>query len=241
MDAASAGALTRVVALTRWVGTGRASLTQTGRLTMADARELVSLLGTGDEVDPVIGDRVFRTRSSEDLRGLATVLAWAKAAGLIRVVRGRLVAVKKNARLLDRPTELWVAMFEAFGQLGEAICPSGWYASPLGQDFADGIAALFAAIAEGGGAIGGEDANEQVWSALVARYRMDDATDDQLRHWRNATDRDVRLRDQRTDRPRCPHRGSPGMLRLTRSPTGSCATGTAPSHRAISSRRSRSP
>ena len=190
--AESAVALTRVVALARWVGAGRA-LTQTGRLTMADARELVSLLGTGDVVDPVIGDRVFRTRSSEDLRGLATVLAWAKAAGLVRVIRGRLVAVKKNARLLDRPAELWVAMFEAFDRLGEVICPSGWYASPLGHDFTDGIAALFAGIAEGGGAIAGEDASERVWSALVARYRMDDATDDQLRHWRKATDRDLRL------------------------------------------------
>jgi hypothetical protein len=190
-DAASARALTQVTALIRWVGAGR-KLTQTGRLTMADARELIDMLGTGDEIDPAIGDRVFRTRSSEDLRGLATVLAGAKATGLVRVVHGRLVPVKKNGRLLDRPLELWVAMFEAFDKIGEAICPPGWYASLLGEDFADGIAMLLAGMTEGGGAIGVDDANERVWSALAARYRLDDATAEQLHYGRKATDRDLR-------------------------------------------------
>ena len=45
---------TRVVALTRWVGAGR-KLTQTGRLTLAHARELVELLDTGDVIDPQTG------------------------------------------------------------------------------------------------------------------------------------------------------------------------------------------
>jgi hypothetical protein len=115
--AASARALRQVAALTSWAGTGR-KLTQTGHLTMADARHLVGVLETGDEIDPVIGERVFRTRSSAELPGLAIVLAWAKAAGLLRVVRGRLVPVKKNQRLLDQPTGLWAAMFAVFDQLG---------------------------------------------------------------------------------------------------------------------------
>src|SRR5258705_10836346 len=121
---ASARALRQMAALTRWVGAGR-KLTQPGQLTMADARHLVALLETGDEIDPVIGDRVFRTRSSADLTGLAVVVAWAKAAGLLRIVRGRLVRVKKNQRLLDQPTALWAAVFAAFDQLGPVICTSG--------------------------------------------------------------------------------------------------------------------
>lgn len=48
-DAASARALTQVTALIRWVGAGR-KLTQTGRLTMAHARELVDLLDTDPPV-----------------------------------------------------------------------------------------------------------------------------------------------------------------------------------------------
>jgi hypothetical protein len=67
---ASVRVLRQVAALTRWVGAGR-KLTQTGQLTMADARHLIALLKTGDEIDPVIGDRLFRTGSSADLPDLA--------------------------------------------------------------------------------------------------------------------------------------------------------------------------
>ena len=126
----SVRALRQVAAMTRWVGAGR-KLTQTGQLTMADARHLVALLETGDEIDPVIGKQVFRTRSSADLPGLTIVLAWAKAAGLLRVVRGQLVPVKKNQRLLDQPAAMWTAMFAVIDQLGPAICPSRWIASLL--------------------------------------------------------------------------------------------------------------
>ena len=188
---ASVRALRQVAAMTRWVGAGR-KLTQTGQLTMADARHLVALLETGDEIDPVIGKRVFRTRSSADLSGLAIVLAWTKAAGLLRVVRGQLVPVKKNQRLLDQPTALWTAMFAVVDQLGPVICPSRWIASLLNDNFADGIAMLFTAIAEGGGAVEINEVQEQVWSFLSARYYLDDATDEQLDRLRKVTDDDLR-------------------------------------------------
>jgi hypothetical protein len=66
--AAAAKPLRQVREFTEWVGAGR-KLTQKGRITLTDARELVGLLGTTDEIDPMIGDRVFRTRSSEELPG----------------------------------------------------------------------------------------------------------------------------------------------------------------------------
>src|SRR6266511_1591735 len=94
--AAEAEPLRRLQAFTRWVGAGR-KLTQTGRITLADARELVGLLGTGDVIDPKISDRVFRTTSSEELRGITTVAEWAKASGLARVTSGRLVGVGRVA------------------------------------------------------------------------------------------------------------------------------------------------
>lgn len=184
--AMSVRALRQVVTLTRWVAAGR-KLTQTGQLTMADARHLVDLLETGDEIDPMIGARVFHTRSSADLPGLAIVVGWAKAAGLLRVVRGRLVPVKKNQRLLDRPTELWDAMFAGFDQLGPVLCPPGWFASLLGENFADGIAMLFTGIAEAGGAVGVDEVQESVWFALAARYYLDEATGEQLDRLRKVT------------------------------------------------------
>ena len=42
-------------------------LTQTGKIGLAYARHLVVLPGTGDTIDPAIGDRVFRTTSSAEL------------------------------------------------------------------------------------------------------------------------------------------------------------------------------
>lgn len=86
---------------------------------MADARTLVELLGTGDEIDPKIGDRVFRTKSREELLELVTVVEWAKAARLVQVNRGRLVPVKKSAPLPDRPRPGQRA-FRALGRPGRA-------------------------------------------------------------------------------------------------------------------------
>jgi hypothetical protein len=189
--AAEAQPLRRLQAFTRWVGPGR-KLTQTGRITLADARELVGLLGTGDVIDPKIGNRVFRTKSSEELRGITTVAEWAKASGLVRVTGGRLVQVKKHAGLLGRPLELWTRMFEAFPRLGEALCVSGWGESLLRDDFEEGIGAVLAAMARRGGALGLAEACALAWETVAPRYVLDDLTDQQLTTARQLTDRDVR-------------------------------------------------
>ncbi|MGW0194569.1 plasmid pRiA4b ORF-3 family protein [Nonomuraea sp. NPDC003201] len=122
-------------AFTEWVGAGR-KLTATGQITLADAKALVGVLATGDVVDPEIGGRVFKTTSSAELSGLVRVLLWARAAGLVRVVKGRLVPVKKAAPTLARPAALWQAAFEAFPRLAEAVGPAGWWTSPLHEEFA---------------------------------------------------------------------------------------------------------
>src|SRR6266540_3892865 len=189
--AARAQPLRRLQAFTRWVGAGR-KLTQTGRITLADARELVGLLGTGDVIDPKIGDRVFRTTSSEELRGITTVAEWAKASGLARVTSGRLVGVKKYAGLLERPLELWARMFEAFPRLGVALCVSGWGESLLRDDFEEGMGAVLAAMARQGGAVGLAEACALAWETVAAGYVLDDLTDQQLATLRQLNDRDVR-------------------------------------------------
>ncbi len=100
-----------------YVGAGR-TLTPTGRLTLADARALVDLLGTGDRMDEQIGDRVFRTVTSDDLPRLRLVFAWARKAGVVRVARGRVVATKK-AQALDRdPASLFEPAVRALLALG---------------------------------------------------------------------------------------------------------------------------
>jgi len=49
----------------------------------------VGLLGTADEIDPKMGGRVFRTRTSEELPGITTIAEWAMASGLGRVTGGQ--------------------------------------------------------------------------------------------------------------------------------------------------------
>jgi hypothetical protein len=167
---------TRVVEFTRWVGAGR-KLTQTGRLTLADARMLVQTLGTGDVVDALIGDRMFRTKSSEELTELSAVLEWARAVGLVRRRGNQLMAVKKHAGLLERPLALWERMFEVVGELGPVVCPSGWAMSMLHDNFEAGLGLLLAAMDVDSARIDVQEVAEQVWASLTPLYRMDGLTE----------------------------------------------------------------
>jgi len=95
--ASAAPAVRRMRDFMGWVGPG-GQLNQTGRIRPADAVALVELLGTGDVLDPR-----FPIRSSTELHWLSLWIGWAKACRLVRVVHGRIVPVRKNAALLDRP------------------------------------------------------------------------------------------------------------------------------------------
>ena len=189
--AAGSALVGQVVDFVGWVGGGR-KLTQTGAVTLADARVLVGRLGTGDRIDPVIGDRVFKTKSSVELLGLSLIVEWAKAARLVRVVRGRLVPVKKAAALLERPVELWMALFEAFGRVGTAFLPWGWGESFMRPQFAAGAGALLSALHDRSGAVGLDELCGPAWDAVTAPYVLDDATEQQLATARRVNDRDVR-------------------------------------------------
>jgi hypothetical protein len=197
IELASASELVRRVGLfVEWLGQGR-KLTQTGRVTLGDARELVKLLGTGDEIDPKIGDRVYRTKSSEELYGLTLVVAWAKAARLVRVVKGRMVPVKRSAGLHDRPLELVARFWEVFGELGTVICREGWFESPLRYEFRAGLAVLTGALRTGAstvptGSVPFADLNAAVWDELSRYFVLSDMTESQLSNVRRSNDRDVR-------------------------------------------------
>ncbi|MGW5438489.1 hypothetical protein [Nocardia asteroides] len=103
--------------LVSWVDDGRA-LTTTGAVKLADARDLVALLDTGDTCDPHIGGRVWRTKSSTELAGLVRLVELAKKIRVVRVVKNRLVRVAKAAPLLRDGLALWTAAFDAQPTLG---------------------------------------------------------------------------------------------------------------------------
>jgi hypothetical protein len=141
----AAPAVERLRRFTSWVGQGR-KLTQKGRLTLADGKALVELLGTADAVDPVIGDEVFRTRSSAELPEVAVTFAWARAARLVRVVHGRVVPVKRSQPLLDRPLDLWERALDGLRQLGPDIFDERLLWSFLADDLDSLIPALLSAL-----------------------------------------------------------------------------------------------
>ncbi|MFE0578055.1 hypothetical protein [Streptomyces sp. NPDC058874] len=106
--------------LTEWAGRDGRPVTATGRLRMADARDLVDVLGTGDKTDGV--------RSSADLPRLGLLVEWAKKARLVRVAKGRLYAVAKARPVLSDPLQLWLRAFDACFELRQPLlgARSGW-------------------------------------------------------------------------------------------------------------------
>ncbi|HZL49269.1 MAG TPA: plasmid pRiA4b ORF-3 family protein [Solirubrobacteraceae bacterium] len=178
----------QVRAFLGWVGEGRA-LTQTGRVRLADLRELVGLLDTGDLPDQ--HEAGWRISSSTELPGLTTVVEWAKESRLVRVSKGRLVPVKKNVALLDRPLELWARMLEAFPRLGEALCPPGWAESLMRRHFQEAMDALFEELHRRAGSIDIEQACGLAWETVTALYFLEDAPEQQRTLWRRLNDRDV--------------------------------------------------
>ncbi|MEU8521963.1 hypothetical protein [Streptomyces sp. NBC_01216] len=124
----SAGLSTAVAqlrGLTEWAGRDGRPVTATGRLRMADARELAGLLGTGDKTDGV--------RSSADLPRLGLLVEWAKKARLVRVVKGRLYAVAKARPVLADPLELWLRAFDACFELRQPLLGArgGWHVESM--------------------------------------------------------------------------------------------------------------
>jgi hypothetical protein len=76
----------RIVGVVEYVGTGR-PVTDKGNLKLDDGKALVGLLGTDDRVDERIGDRVWNTRSSADLRGVDLPYRLALETGMLRLER----------------------------------------------------------------------------------------------------------------------------------------------------------
>jgi hypothetical protein len=190
LSASKSDLVEQIRAFVTWLGAGR-KLTQTGRVTLADARMLVQALGTDDVMDPTIGDRVFRTTSSQELLHLTLIVEWAKSARLVRKTGDRLVPVKKNAALLADTPALRLTLFSVFDQLGEAFLPAGFGESLLRREFATGIRSVLSSLYQADGAVPTASLQATAWNVVSARYVLDQATEIQLHHIRACNDRDT--------------------------------------------------
>lgn len=129
---AEAAILVMFARMAEFVGDGR-KLTQKGNLTLADARALVELLGTGDVIDHTIGDRTFKTTSAAELPGLRLVFAWAKKAGVVRVSHGKILATKRGVSIAADPVHSFDRAVDALLSIGPLRAlrdPSRWMAWP---------------------------------------------------------------------------------------------------------------
>lgn len=154
----------------RWL---RRKLTATGRIGLADARQLVELLGTGDTIDPEIGGRVFKTRSSEDLAHLSRIAEWAKAARLVWASGTKLMPVKKNAALAERPLDLVLALLEAYPRLGKSMFPRNtWRQSLVGDEFTDISQELTSALLRSAGLRSLDELSGIAYDVIEARYML---------------------------------------------------------------------
>jgi len=181
----------QIRAFLAWLGPGR-KLTQTGRIGLADARQLVTLLSTGDTIDKEIGDRVFKTRSSEDLPHLNRIVAWAKAGRLVRVTGTKLVPVKKNAALADNPLDLVMALLAAYPRLGKPLFSrDSWRQSLVGDEFADISREIITALLRSAGPCPLAELSDIAGNLIEARYMLTDLTALQVDSLRHAIAADV--------------------------------------------------
>jgi hypothetical protein len=176
-----------------WLGEGR-KLTQTGRIGLADARHLVEVLGTGDKIDPEIGGRVSKTKSSEELPHLTRIVEWMKAARLVRVTGTRLVPVKKNAALPSRPLDLVLALLDAYPRLGKSMFPRNtWRQSLVGDEFTFIGPELLTRLLVSQGPCPMDDLKEAAFDLVAARYLLDRLSEQQMHFLRGTINMDVTI------------------------------------------------
>ena len=134
--AAGARLVQRLIGLVGFIGSSGRAVTPRQNLRLADARDLVRLLDTGDEMDPVIGDRVFKTQSSDRLPTLDFVFRLAVAMRLLRFDRNK-VRPGLDAEFVDAPLDI---VYSALKALLTDFGPSrlvhdryglAWYAEAL--------------------------------------------------------------------------------------------------------------
>lgn len=139
-DAAGARLLAKIDALRDYLGSDGKALTDKGNVKLADGRALVELLDTGDEMDPQIGDKTFRTSSTANLPCLNFILDIAKETGAVRLHQRRLVPVKAWAArsTVARAEALFAAIVEV-GPLESLYSGRIWFLDEMHQLLDDGI------------------------------------------------------------------------------------------------------
>ena len=173
-------------ALAEWLGPQGRELTAAKNIKPADARNLITLLGTGDES--------LKFRSAAELPGLNLVVSWALQARIIRRQGTRLVPVAKARPLLADAEALWQRAFEAAFAIGDAVCRPAWAdepPSPVQQTYDMVVPDVLATIYSMEEPVPVPRLAESVWQGVEASFDLDHVSSFILKGVRARTDRDV--------------------------------------------------
>ena len=173
-------------ALAAWLGPKGRVLTPAKNIRPADARELIALLGTGDEG--------LKFHSAAELPGLNLVVSWALKARLIRRQGTRLLPVAKASPLLADAEALWQRAFEAAFDIGSAVCRPIWAdepPSPAQQMYDVVVPDLMATIYSMEEPVPVPRLAESVWETVKAHFNLDFLSPLSLMGLRGRVDNDV--------------------------------------------------
>ncbi len=178
LAAAESSVLLRWVrGLVQHVGDGLA-LTDKGNLKLADGKSLVTVLGTDDRVDEVIGEQTFATRSTEQLPDVDLTFRLATAAGFLTIDGRSLVptdaALMPAEEPLEAVFELWHALVEDVGPLQHRWTKDtyglGWYAEFVDARLLEWHLQMYGEPA----GVDLADAAAETWQFLLDDFDLDD-------------------------------------------------------------------
>lgn len=186
--------LGRIAAFVAWVGGGR-KLTTTGNLTLADGRELIDVLATDDRIDEAIGDRVFKTKSTVELRGVDRAYRVARSAAFVKVRKGVLSVTRRGQALGDDPLADWhdaLAGLLKLGVLGHRYAHATMI-DPYWKDLVDEqVPGVLAYLLLTGRPMAIDELAGRLWSLVEASFDIDDLDDQQYARHRDHLAEDVR-------------------------------------------------
>ncbi len=195
MMAAGTAVVRRLIRLVDFVGAGRA-VTDKGNLRLADGKDLVALLETDDRVDGQIGDHVFKTKSSEDLRDVDFTYRLALAADMLNIDGRKVVPGRNVGWAPDAPLDI---CYGAFLVLLQLVGPTqhhyrkhnygwDWFAEDLDRQLAPIMLELY----RHRDPYDIDDLAEQAWDSLNATFDLSDVPTDKLEFHRGLVDSSLR-------------------------------------------------
>ncbi|MDP9407046.1 MAG: hypothetical protein M3P95_03915 [Actinomycetota bacterium] len=163
--AAATPALDLLSRLVRWLGSGRRA-TPKGNLGVAESKELVDVLDTGDPIDVSYGGHPSRTRSMDDLRGVSLVVRLAVEADVVRRQSQRLVPGPTARLLAEDPRAAWSAVASAAFRLP----PRHTHFSQWEEFVVDVLPRLVAVLDLRDGPVRLSEVSDLLWWAVAQRW-----------------------------------------------------------------------